>query len=451
MAAAVPPFPADFLWGVATSAYQIEGAWDADGKGPSIWDTFTHTPGHIADGSTGDVACDHYHRWREDLDLLRKLGVRAYRFSISWPRVQPLGSGAVNPAGLDFYDRLVDELARAGIEPFVTLYHWDLPQALQDQGGWPRRQTAEAFADYAEIVGRRLGDRVRWWLTVNEPSVAALVGHFTGEHAPGLRDPRAALQAAHHMLLGHGLAVRRLRETARLPARVGLAAQTHPIHPASARPEDQQAAYLLDGLIHRWFLDSLFKGAYPQDLWAGFGPLVPQVRPGDLEAMAAPLDFLGINYYTRGLARHNPAAGPLQAELVPPGADGGPLGWEVYPAGLEGVLQTVQRDYRPAALLITENGRALEDTPDARGEVEDNARIEYLEQHLAVVRGAVARGVPMRGYFVWSLLDNFEWACGYRPRFGLVHVDLATGRRTPKASARWYREVAGQQAPACPG
>jgi beta-glucosidase len=441
----VAAFPADFLWGVATSAYQIEGAWDEDGKGPSIWDTFTHTPGHVRDGATGDVACDHYHRWREDVDLLRRLGVRAYRFSVSWPRVLPLGHGPVNPGGLDFYDRLVDALIQAGVEPWVTLYHWDLPQALQDQGGWPRRQTAEAFADYAGVMARRLGDRVRWWLTVNEPSVAALAGHFTGEHAPGWRDPRAALRAAHHLLLGHGLAVRSLRATTRLPARVGLAAQTLPIHPATDRPEDRQAAYLLDALIHRWFLDPLFKGAYPQDLWSAFGPLAPEVLPGDAEVLAAPLDFLGVNYYTRALARHNPAAAPLLAELVPPGGDEGPLGWEVYTAGLDDVLDRVRRDYRPPLILITENGRALDEPPNAGDVPEDAPRIDYLEQHLGVVRRALDRGVPVAGYFVWSLLDNFEWACGYRPRFGLVHVDFATGRRTPKASARWYGEVIRQR------
>jgi beta-glucosidase len=444
MAASLPPFPADFLWGVATSAYQIEGGWNEDGKGPSIWDTFSHTPGRIADGATGDAACDHYHRWREDVDLLRWLGVRAYRFSLSWPRIQPLGRGAVNPAGLDFYDRLVDALLQAGIEPWATLSHWDLPQALQDQGGWPRRQTAEAFADYSELVARRLGDRVRCWLTVNEPSVAAVAGHFTGEHAPGWKDPRAALQAAHHLLLGHGLAVRRLRERARLPARVGFAAQTYPIHPASASHADQQAAFLLDGLIHRWFLDPIFRGSYPPDLWAAFGPLVPQVQPGDLEALAAPLDFLGVNYYTRGLARHNPAAVPLQAELVPSQGDGGPLQWEVYPAGLDDVLQRLQHDYRPPLILITENGQALAESPDSQSEVADRSRIEYLEQHLAVIHRARARGVPVGGYFIWSLLDNFEWACGYRPRFGLVHVDFATQRRTPRDSARWYREVMGE-------
>jgi beta-glucosidase len=433
---AVTAFPEDFVWGVATSAYQIEGAWNEDGKGPSIWDTFVHAPGHVRGGATGDVACDHYHRWREDVDLLRRLGVRAYRFSVSWPRVLPLGRGVINAAGLDFYDRLVDELLQAGVEPWVTLYHWDLPQALQDEGGWPRRETAEAFADYAEVVARRLGDRVRWWLTVNEPSVAAVAGHFTGEHAPGLRDPWATLRAAHHLLLGHGLAVSSLRAAARLPARVGLAAQMMPIHPASDRPEDRQAAQLLDALIHRVFLEPLFKGSYPQELWALVGPLLPEVRPGDLEVVAAPLDFLGVNYYTRGLARHNPAV-PLQADLVP----AGPLEWEMYPAGLEEVLDRVQRDYRPPLVVITENGRALDEPADVQGTPDDAPRIEYLEQHVGVVRRALARGVPVRGYFVWSFLDNFEWACGYQPRFGLVHVDFATLRRTPKASARWYREL----------
>jgi beta-glucosidase len=437
----VPPDAPDFFWGVSTSAYQIEGAWNEAGKGASIWDTFTHLPGAIAGGQTGDVACDHYHRWRDDLELLRVLGVNAYRFSVAWSRILPEGRGRVNSAGFDFYDRLVDGLLALGIQPFPTLYHWDLPQALQDAGGWPQRDTAHAFADYAATVSRRLGDRVRWWTTHNEPFVAAILGHFTGEHAPGLKDPRAALQAAHHLLLSHGEAVPALRAAAPAPVRVGIALNLQPVHPASSSPEDTQAARRFDGMVNRWFLEPLFHGSYPRDLLEDLGPLAPTVPAADFERIAAPLDFLGVNYYSRFVARHNPRQPVLGVEQVQPaGAEASAL-WEIYPAGLPELLQRLKRAYAPPALLITENGMPLADSPDAEGEVHDAPRIGYLARHLAGVRQACAAGVPVRGYFVWSLLDNFEWAFGYAMRFGLVYVDFATQRRILKASARWYRRV----------
>jgi len=441
-----PPlsFPADFLWGVSTSAYQIEGAWNEEGKGPSIWDTFTHTPGHVVNHDTGDVACDHYHRWRADVDLLHDLGVQAYRFSVSWPRILPAGRGQVNQAGLDFYDRLVDALLEKGLQPFLTLYHWDLPQALQDRGGWPARETVSAFAEYARVVGERLSDRVRWWTTHNEPFVAAVLGHFTGEHAPGIRDARAALQAAHHLLLSHGEAAHVLRAAARRPIQVGIALNLQPVYPASGAVEDAQAARRFDGLLNRWFLSPLYHGTYPEDMLEQVGPLAPAVQPGDLARIAAPLDFLGVNYYSRFLARHNLEQPVLHVEQVQAPQAETSLMWEIYPAGLQELLEQVWRDYRPGALFVTENGIPLADAPDATGEVQDPGRIDFLRRHLERARQVSAAGIPLRGYMVWSFLDNFEWALGYQMRFGLVYVDFATQRRIPKASARWYSQVARQ-------
>jgi beta-glucosidase len=439
MSAARASFPKDFVWGVATSAYQIEGAHDADGRGPSIWDGFCRLPGAIASGDTGATACDHYHRWPEDLRLLRDLGVKAYRFSIAWPRVLPQGRGQVNTAGLDFYERLVDALRAAGIEPYPTLYHWDLPQALQDLGGWPARDTASAFADYAAVVATRLGDRVRHWTTHNEPMVVTVFGHFSGTHAPGVKDPQAALQTAHHLLLSHGQAAQAIRAGARGPVQVGIALNLQPVDPLSDSPEDRQAAWRLDGFVNRWFLDPLFRGEYPQDLLPHFGPLAPKVQSGDLETIRAPLDFLGVNYYSRVRVRHKPE-GLLQAEQVETSGGERSLMWEVYPEGLGRLLDRLVTEYRPPAILITENGMPLEDVPDAGGMVNDAPRIDFLRRHLAQLQEALARGAPVRGYFVWSLLDNFEWSLGYRMRFGLVHVDFATQQRTPKASARWYSQ-----------
>lgn len=436
-------FPANFLWGVATSAYQIEGAWNGDGKGPSIWDAFTHTPGHVFEGQTADVACDHYHRWPEDVQLLRQLGVRLYRFSISWPRVLPEGRGTVNAKGLDFYDRLVDALLEAGIQPFPTLYHWDLPQALQDRGGWLNRDTVHAFAEYASVLLQRLGNRVRWWTTINEPQVAAYVGHVTGEHAPGMRDLGAGLRAAHHLLLAHGEAVAVLRAGSLASAQIGIALNLLPVYPASDRDEDRRAAERQDAVGNRGFLDPIFRGSYPDGHAEVFDLAVPVVRPGDLERIAAPLDFLGVNYYLRFVARHSDAS-PLRVEQVQPNGERSML-WEVFPEGLLLLLQRLWRDYRPPAILITENGTPADDVVNAAGRVDDVERISFLERHLAQLRVALAQGIPIRGYCLWSLLDNFEWAAGYRPRFGLVHVDFATQRRTPKASFAWYANViAGQ-------
>ena len=442
MAAKSISLPQGFFCGVSTSAYQIEGAWNENGKGPSIWDVFTHRGGAISGNETGDAACDHYHRWPEDLELLRELGVNAYRFSVSWPRVLPEGRGELTQAGFDFYDRLVDGLLAAGITPFLTLYHWDLPQALQEQGGWPARDIASAFADYAGIVASRLGDRVRWWTTHNEPYVAAILGYATGEHAPGLKDPQAALQAAHHLLLSHGLAVTAIRAQAPHPVQVGIALNLQPVHPASDQPDDRAAAKRADGLANRWFLEPLFCGSYPADLLSYFRSLAPRIRPGDLEEIAAPIDFLGVNYYSRYVARHNPGQSFIDVEQVQPDGAERSLMWEIYPQGLTELLERVRRDYRPPRLLITENGIPLADEPDSLGHVDDSGRISYLSRHLAVLHSALELGIPIRGYFVWSLLDNFEWAFGYSMRFGLIHVDFATQRRTPKKSAGWYGRVA---------
>jgi len=440
MPSAPGSFPSDFVWGVATSAYQIEGAHDADGRGPSIWDRFCRVPGAIANNETGDVACDHYHRWAEDVRLLRDLGVKAYRFSIAWPRVLPDGRGQANEAGLAFYARLVDALLAAGIEPYPTLYHWDLPQALQDRGGWPARDTVSAFADYAAAVVRRLGDRVRYWTTHNEPMVVAIFGHLFGNHAPGVKDLRAALQTAHHLLLSHGQAAQAIRAEARRPVEVGITLNLQPVDPLSDAAADREAAWRLDGFVNRWFLDPIFRGAYPQDLLPHFDGMAPTIQPGDLETIRTPLDFLGVNYYSRVRVRHKPEA-ILQAEHVEtPGAERS-LMWEIYPEGLGRLLARLASEYRPAAILITENGMPLEDRPDATGAVNDAPRIDFLRRHFMQVQQALAQGVPVRGYFVWSFLDNFEWALGYRMRFGLVHVDFGTQQRTPKASAHWYKQV----------
>jgi len=439
-------FPEGFVWGTATASYQIEGAVCEDGRGESIWDRFCHTPGHIAGGDTGDVADDHYHRWQEDLRIMKELGLGAYRFSIAWPRVIPDGTGAVNPAGLDFYERLVDGLLAAGIEPYVTLYHWDLPQALQEKGGWPNRDSASWFADYAAVVSARLGDRVHHWITHNEPFVAAFEGYGNGEHAPGICDPKAALQAAHHLLLSHGLAVPVLRQNGDEGTQVGITLNLTWVDPASERPADVEAARRYDGALNRFFLDPLFKGAYPADLLAYARDMAPHVEPGDLLQISTPIDFLGVNYYSRAIIADDPKGGPLAArQVVPAYAELTEMGWEVYPEGLYKLLRRVHDDYRPHALYITENGCALADRV-VDGRVHDERRIAYLREHLLQARRAIDEGVPLRGYFVWSLLDNFEWAFGYSKRFGLVYVDYATQARILKDSARWYQQVAAANA-----
>ncbi|ACO44852.1 GH1 family beta-glucosidase [Deinococcus deserti] len=424
-------FPNGFIFGTATSSYQIEGAASEDGRGPSIWDTFCRQPGRIQDGTSGDVACDHYHLWPEDLDLLRELGVDAYRFSLAWPRIQPSGSGAVNEKGLEFYDRLVDGLLERGIQPYATLYHWDLPQPLQDIGGWANREVAHHFADYAALVAGRLGDRVRSIATLNEPWCSSFLSYDIGEHAPGLRDRRLALAAAHHLLLGHGQAVQAMRALGK-PAELGLVLNLTPAYPASQSAEDARATQYADGYANRWFLDPVFRGAYPQDMWDAFGQDVPDVQDGDLALIREPLDFLGVNYYTRSLVS---AQGPVR----PQDAEYTHMHWEVYPQGLTDLLLRLQREYPVPPMYITENGAAY---PDERGHadiVHDPERLAYYQRHLAAVIEATRQGADVRGYFAWSMLDNFEWAYGYSRRFGLFYVDYQTQERTWKDSGRWFQ------------
>ncbi|WP_216326925.1 GH1 family beta-glucosidase [Deinococcus aestuarii] len=439
-------FPADFAWGTATAAYQIEGAVAEDGRSPSIWDTFSHTPGKVKAGENGDVACDHYHRWEEDLGLMRALGLNAYRFSVAWPRVVPGGRGEVNARGLDFYDRLTDGLLARGVDPYVTLYHWDLPQVLQDAGGWANRNTAYAFAEYADAVAGRLGDRVRGWITHNEPWCAAFLGNVVGIHAPGGQDLATGLLASHHLLLSHGLAVERVR--ARVPdARVGITLILGPQQPATDRPEDVAAARRGDGFLNRWFLDPVYGRGYPADMLDLYRPHAPAfeeaIQPGDLETIAARTDFLGVNYYQRSVVEHAPGErGLMDTRQLRPEGEYTAFDWEVYPDGLREILVRVHQDYAPPVLYVTENGAAYDDRPTPDGQIHDEARRRYIERHLAACRDAIRAGVPLKGYFAWSLLDNFEWAEGYSKRFGLVRVDYGTGRRTVKASGEWYGRLA---------
>ena len=443
-------FPPGFVWGSATSSYQIEGGATEDGRGESIWDRFCKTASNIRDGSSGDVACDHYHRWREDIALMKELGHQAYRFSVAWPRVLPAGRGLVEERGLDFYSRLVDGLLEAGIAPYVTLYHWDLPQALQDHGGWPNRDTAEAFAEYTDAVSRCLGDRVKRWITHNEPWCSSMVSYEKGAHAPGLRDGAVALQASHHLLLSHGMAVPVLRANSR-GCEVGITLNLSPAFAASSSAADADARRRYDGYINRWFLDPVYRGEYPADIvrdYAGaeFWPTgsASFVRPGDLRQIAAPTDFLGVNYYNRAVVRSDDGADRDNlsrcTQIAQPGARTD-IGWEVYPAGMFETLMRVHLDYRPAKIYVTENGASYADGPDARGRIDDARRIAFLRDHLKATHRAMQAGVPVSGYFAWSLMDNFEWSHGYEERFGLTWVDYATQKRTPKESAHWYRGV----------
>jgi beta-glucosidase len=426
-------FPSDFVWGVATSAFQIEGASAADGKGPSIWDSFCAKPGAIADASNGDNACQHYQRWAEDLDMIAALGVNAYRFSVSWPRVQPAGSGAWNEQGLDFYERIVDGLLARGLQPHLTLNHWDLPDALQANGGWADRATTERFVEYALGINARLGDRLASIATHNEPWVVAVLGHETGVFAPGIKSRKVAAQVSHHLLLSHGLALRALREQG-VSAKLGIVLNLSPMHPATDSSADRAQATLEDGRLLRWYLDPLFKGSYPSDVLADLGADAPIVEPADMQAISAPLDYLGVNYYS-----HSVVSADKSYKAGSTGLPVTDMGWEVYPEGLTELLLRLKQDYAVPPLFVTENGGAFKDQMVA-GQVHDQDRLDYLARHIEAVAEAMRQGVNMGGYMVWSLMDNFEWASGYEKRFGIVHVDYQTQQRTLKDSALWYRD-----------
>ncbi|MFN8675280.1 MAG: GH1 family beta-glucosidase [Thermomicrobiales bacterium] len=441
MPAASVLFPDEWVWGAATSAYQIEGAVQAGGRGPSIWDAFSATPGKVLDGATGTVAADHFHRVSEDVALMQELGLGAYRFSIAWPRIFPAGSGRANTEGIDFYRRLIDELTRAGIAPQATLYNWDLPQALQDRGGWLNRDTASRFGEYAYTVASALRDGVHTWTTISEPATAAFLGHWSGEHAPGTRDLRAGLQVAHNLLLAHGEGLTALRSEMRPGDEAGIALNLIPAFPAGDSNADLEAADRYDGFQNRWFLDALYKGAYPDDIARLYGDAMPAIGEHDFGLISQSTDFLGVDYFTRAVVAHDPASPPLQARLVtPPGARLTGTGREIYPRGLYDILERVHRDYAPNRILITENGAAFPDVL-TDGRVDDPARESFLHEHILEAHRALQEGVPIAGYSVWSLLDNFEWQHGYRPRFGLIYVDYPTQDRIIKRSGRWYAEV----------
>jgi beta-glucosidase len=433
-------FPHEFTWGVATASYQIEGAFAEGGRGESIWDRFSKTPGKVLNGDTGDVACDHFHRVPEDVALIADLGVSAYRFSIAWPRVIPDGIGEVNHAGLDFYDQLVDELLEAGITPYPTLYHWDLPQRLEDRGGWRSRVAAEAFLDYATSVTERLGDRVRRFMTLNEPWCSAILGHQTGEHAPGMQDTQAALAAAHHLMLGHGLVAQHLHAEG---LEVGYVVNQNTMIPASDDPRDVAAAGIADERMNGWFLDPVVGRGYPERAARVYGWDFSPVLAGDLEVIAEPLDFIGLNYYTASVI-----ADPDVGDSTPRRRDADErtaMGWPVFPEGLTIQLRRLAEEYGFEQIYVTENGAAYPDPVGPEGTVEDSDRISYLDRHFQAAANAIAAGVPLAGYFVWSLMDNFEWAFGYSKRFGLVHVDYETLVRTPKASYRWFQALLASQ------
>jgi len=445
-------FPDGFLWGAATAAYQIEGAAQSDGRGTSIWDTFARTPGKTLHGDTGDIADDHYHRLETDLDLMAQLGLKAYRFSVSWPRVQPEGKGPINQKGLDFYRRLVEGLGKRSIAPVLTLYHWDLPQRLEAEGGWRSRQIVGRFAEYAGIVFRTLGDRVPLWITLNEPWCSAWLGHGSGEHAPGIIDPAAALAASHHLLLAHGAAVQAMRANGFSKAQLGITLNLSPVRPATTAPSDAQAAHRLDGHLNRLFLDPILRGGYPEDMVAHYrskGLEFPAMEPGDLHVISTPIDFVGVNYYSTQTVAAAAAPGPGRhsssvLEIIharPPGVPTTAMGWGIEPQGLTELLVRLENEYGRIPLHITENGAAFYDYVDPEGGVDDLERIDFLAAHLRAAYDALGRGVNLKGYFVWSLLDNFEWAHGYSKRFGLIFVDYATQRRIPKASFSWYRAV----------
>jgi len=435
-------FPDNFVWGAATASYQIEGAYNEDGKGESIWDRFCRTPGKVQDGDRGGIACDFYHRYRDDVKLMKSMSLNAYRFSIAWSRIFPQGKGQVNQRGLDFYERVVDELLDSGIEPFVTLYHWDLPQALQEKGGWANRDTIGYFKDYAEEVSRKLGDRVHFWITHNEPWVVSFLGHHSGIHAPGIKNLSTALKVSHHLLLSHGETVAVIRDNGDEKTQVGITLNLSPVYPVSESEEDKKAAKRWDGYLNRWFLEPIYKGSYPEDMLALYGDKAPEIQAQDLERISTKTDFLGVNYYTRTVVKADKKEVFLGlSQVKPTGAEYTEMDWEIYPPGIYEILKRVHNDYDAPVIYITENGVAFPDKIDKNGRVNDESRIEYLKGHFLQAHRAIEDGVKLSGYFVWSLLDNFEWAYGYSKRFGLIYTDYPTQKRIIKASGWWYKKV----------
>ena len=434
-------FPDNFLWGTATCAYQIEGAVNEDGRGESIWDVFSHTPGKILNGDNGDVACDHYHRWQEDIQLMKSLGLKSYRFSIAWPRILPEGFGKINQPGLDFYNRLIDGLLEAGIQPLATLYHWDLPTALE--GAWLNRSTADAFAEYTGLAAKHFGDRVKMWFTINEPWCASHLSYTFGEHAPGMKDRSKGILAAHHVLLAHGVAVKELRKAVS-DAQIGIVLNMSPIHNDPDAPVSEDGIRFMDGELIRWFTDPIYGRGYPQDMLEDYvrmgvlNSVEPEfIQPSDMELIAQETDLLGINYYTRMFVSTKSEGFHSENRDVPK-TD---MGWELYPEGLYEILERVNREYHPKQLMVTENGASYADGPEETGRVHDQRRIDYLDSHISQIWRAIQAGVPVSGYLVWSLMDNFEWARGYSQRFGIIHVYYQTQKRTIKDSAYWYRDV----------
>ena len=439
-------FPKDFLWGTATASYQIEGAVHEDGRGETIWDRFSHTQGKVFQKQNGDIACDHYHRFLEDIRLMKDIGLRSYRFSVAWARIFPSGGGKRNTPGLDFYQRLVDELLTAGIVPMITLYHWDLPQSLQEKGGWSNRDTVKYYLDYAAAMFDSLADRVKLWITHNEPWVASFMGHDSGEHAPGIQDRKTAVQVSHHLLLSHAQTVSLFDEYRFGDGQIGITLNIAPAYPHTDSPEDELAARYYDGYQNRWFLDPLFTGSYPEDMAEVYQKLynAPTVEPEDMDAFKkSRIDFLGVNYYMRKILRRPEKEEDLFAEVRPDyqGVRFTEMDWEIYPDGLYTLLTRIQKDYDPPAMYVTENGIACPDRIDGNRRVPDEDRIEYLRSHLSAAHRAMQQGVKLKGYYVWSLIDNFEWAYGYSKRFGIVYVDYKSQERILKNSAHWYREV----------
>jgi beta-glucosidase len=438
---AIIQFPKDFKWGAATAAYQIEGAWNEDGKGLSIWDTFSHTPGKVRNGDNGDVACDTYHRYEEDIQLMKELGIQVYRFSVSWPRILPDGTGKVNQKGLDFYKRFVDKLLENGIEPFCTLYHWDLPQALQDKGGWANRETLDAFAEYAEVMFKEFSGKVKHWITLNEPWCSAFLSNMIGDHAPGFKDAQLAGNVAHNLMVAHGKAVKKFRELG-MPGQIGYAPNVTWLEPYSNRQEDIDACKRSTGWFLEWFLEPVFKGTYPQFLvdWFAAKGFSIDIQEGDMEIINQPIDFLGINYYNGSVGRYKENAGFFDCENVDMGYDKTDIGWPIYPEGFYKVLNYITELYGQVPIYITENGACYNDEVE-NGRVRDTKRIDYLKSHITEINRCIDSGVNMKGYITWSLMDNFEWAFGYSMRFGIIHVDFRTLERTKKDSYYWYQHM----------